>query len=36
MSRDIQYIGNFDWIRRDPDLESIRGDPRYVELMKET
>jgi len=29
-------LGNFDWIRRDPDLESIRGDPRYVELMKDT
>ncbi len=28
-------LGNFDWIRRDPDLESIRQDPRYIELMRD-
>ncbi len=27
-------LENFDWIRRDPDLETIRSDPRYDEMMK--
>ncbi len=26
-------FGNFDWIRRDPDLASLRGDPRYDALL---
>src|ERR1043166_874344 len=25
---------NYDWIKRDPDLDSIRNEPEYVELMK--
>jgi serine/threonine protein kinase/Flp pilus assembly protein TadD len=26
--------GNFEWIKRDPDFESIRSEPGYIELMK--
>jgi adenylate cyclase len=25
---------DFEWIKRDPDLESIKNEPLYVELMK--
>jgi non-specific serine/threonine protein kinase len=25
---------NFEWLARDPDLESIRNEPEYIELMK--
>jgi serine/threonine protein kinase/Tfp pilus assembly protein PilF len=25
---------NFEWLKRDPDLESIRNEPQYIELMK--
>jgi len=25
---------NFEWIKRDPDFNSIRGEPEYVELMR--
>jgi hypothetical protein len=25
---------NFDWIKRDSDLDPIRNDPEYIELMK--
>ncbi len=25
---------NYEWIKRDPDLESIRNEPEYLELMK--
>ncbi len=25
---------NFDWIKQDPDFESIRNEPGYIELMK--
>jgi adenylate cyclase len=25
---------DFEWIKRDPDLESIRNEPEYIELMK--
>jgi serine/threonine protein kinase/Flp pilus assembly protein TadD len=25
--------GNFEWIKRDPDLESIRTEPLYIEIM---
>jgi hypothetical protein len=25
---------NFDWIKRDPDFENIRQEPRYQELMR--
>ena len=24
----------YEWIKRDPDLESIRNEPGYIELMK--
>jgi len=26
-------FGNRDWLERDPDLESIRNDPRFIELI---
>ncbi|MGD8726740.1 MAG: protein kinase [Gemmatimonadales bacterium] len=26
-------FGNRDWLERDPDLESLRGDPRFIELI---
>lgn len=26
-------FGYYDWIKTDPDLENIRGEPRYLELM---
>ena len=25
---------NFEWIKRDPDLDSIRNEPEYLELLK--
>ena len=25
---------HYDWIKRDPDLENIRKEPEYIELMK--
>jgi hypothetical protein len=25
---------DFEWIKRDPDLETIRNEPGYIELMK--
>ena len=25
---------HYEWIKRDPDLESIRNEPGYIELMK--
>ncbi len=25
---------NYEWIKRDPDLESIHNEPEYIELMK--
>jgi serine/threonine protein kinase/Flp pilus assembly protein TadD len=28
-------FGNFEWIKRDPDLDNIREDPEYIELMKD-
>jgi len=27
-------FGEYEWIVRDPDLDSIRGEPEYAELMK--
>jgi hypothetical protein len=24
---------NYDWIRRDPDLDNLHDDPDYIELM---
>jgi adenylate cyclase len=27
-------FGNRDWLEKDPDIESLRGDPRFVVLMK--
>ncbi len=27
-------LENFEWIKRDPDLETIRNDPRYEEIMR--
>ena len=30
---DAGYV-NFEWLKRDPDLESIRNEPEYIELMK--
>jgi adenylate cyclase len=27
-------LEDYEWIKRDPDLEAIRNEPRYVELMK--
>ena len=27
---------NYEWIKRDPDLDNIRNEPEYVELMKGT
>ena len=30
--RDIEDI--YEWIKRDPDFESIRNEPGYLELMK--
>ncbi len=28
-------FANFEWIKRDPDLENIRNEPEYIELMKD-
>jgi hypothetical protein len=25
---------HYDWFKRDPDLENIREEPKYIELMK--
>jgi TolB-like protein/Flp pilus assembly protein TadD len=35
--RDIIASGfeHYDWIKRDPDLENIRNEPEYIELMKD-
>jgi Flp pilus assembly protein TadD len=30
----IAGYGNFEWLKRDPDLEDIRNEPGYIELMK--
>jgi adenylate cyclase len=29
-----QGYTNFEWLKRDPDLENIRNEPEYIELMK--
>ena len=26
---------NYDWLKRDPDLNNIRSEPEYIELMKD-
>lgn len=35
--RDITKSGfeHYDWIKKDPDLNNIRNDPEYIELMKD-
>ena len=30
---DVGYIPNFDWILTDPDLQSLRGDPRFTPIF---
>jgi adenylate cyclase len=36
MLRDAFKTGysNFDWVKRDSDIDPIRNDPEYIELMK--
>jgi len=29
-------FGNFGWIENDPDMDSIRTDPRYLAILKRT